>query len=65
MRLRLTLEARLAALLLALMLAAAGVAATLEHYLAGRSLGALAWTALALGALAVAVWGAHRALRPV
>jgi nitrogen fixation/metabolism regulation signal transduction histidine kinase len=65
MQLRVTLEARLAAFLLALMLAAAALAATLEHYLAGRSLGALAWSALALGALAVAIWGAHRALRPV
>jgi nitrogen fixation/metabolism regulation signal transduction histidine kinase len=66
MRLRVTLEARLAALLLALMLLAALVAAALESYVgAHRPLGALAWSGLALGALATAVWAAHRALRPV
>ena len=65
MQLRVTLEVRLAALVLALMLAAAAVAATLEHYFAGRSLGAFAWVLVALAALVMAIWGAHRALQPV
>ena len=65
MRLRVTLEARLAALLLALMLAAAVLAAALEHALLHHSLGPLIWIGLALGALGTAIWAAHRALRPV
>ena len=65
MRLRLTLEARLAALLLGLMLAAAALAAALEHRVSRHPLGAGAWIALGAGALALAVWASHRALRPV
>jgi len=65
MPLRVSLEARLAALLLALMLAAAAAAAALEHYLVRKPFGPAAWAAVALIALAMAVWGAHRALRPV
>ena len=67
MRLRLTLEARLAALMLALMLAA-GAAAALLARLAARAPGALTpWDYAALGAaaLALAAWAAHRAFRPV
>lgn len=67
MRLRLTLEARLAALVLALMLAA-GAATVLLARLAARAAGALgpwSYAALAAAALLVAAWAAHRALRPV
>jgi nitrogen fixation/metabolism regulation signal transduction histidine kinase len=70
MRLRLTLEARLAALMLALMLAA-GAATVLLARLAARAPGARGaltpwgYAALGVAALLFATWAAHRALRPV
>ncbi len=67
MRLRLTLEARLAALMLGLMLAAGAAAALLARLAmrAPRALTPWGYVGLAAAALLLAVWAAHRAFRPV
>jgi nitrogen fixation/metabolism regulation signal transduction histidine kinase len=65
MRLRWTLEARLAVLLVTLMLLTAGAAVGIERLLGPTQWAPLAYAALGIAAVLLGIWVAHRAFRPV